>query len=297
MAKSVKDLTSDQLRRIFRDYLKGVPPERLIKKYDLSEGTFWEIVGMYSKKKHPNDVGNAKDILGPADLLVTPLDTGSGATEHPIKAYSPRDLKAGGTDAEDTAAILTDLAKTSEAEAKAIKSQAAETAKATPAIEDQLRAAREAREARVIADQAAEDAINQKRLDHAQERRQKDAELVEAGKKQNEELLKQQNEARSKEREERAADADKLRKEAEGAEQRLADLTHRGSDEGGKAGSSEQRHGGSEGAGSDQQPQKAGAGEEVTKTPPVPVANTSATAKPDAVQPAKVEPGKLEGKK
>ena len=134
MAKSVKDLTSDQLRRIFRDYLKGVPPERLIKKYDLSEGTFWEIVGMYSKKKHPNDVGNAKDILGPADLLVTPLDTGSGATEHPIKAYSPRDLKAGGTDAEDTAAILTDLAKTSEAEAKAIKSQAAETAKATPAI-------------------------------------------------------------------------------------------------------------------------------------------------------------------
>ena len=92
MAHQVKDLTSDQLRRIFRDFLIGRPKERLMKKYDISEETFWEIVGMYSKKKHPNDVGAAQDIEGPADLLVTPLDTGSTATEHPIVARNPEDL-------------------------------------------------------------------------------------------------------------------------------------------------------------------------------------------------------------
>lgn len=92
MPNQVKDLTSDQLRRIFRDYLTGRPKERLMKKYDISEEVFWEIVGMYSKKKHPNDVGNAQDIEGPADLLVTSLDTGSTATEHPIVARNPEDL-------------------------------------------------------------------------------------------------------------------------------------------------------------------------------------------------------------
>lgn len=92
MPNQVQDLTSDQLRRIFRDYLAGRPREKLMKKYDISEEVFWEIVGMYSKKKHPNDVGNAQDIQGPADLLVTPLDTGSSATEHPIVARNPEDL-------------------------------------------------------------------------------------------------------------------------------------------------------------------------------------------------------------
>lgn len=93
MSIGLKELTSDQLRRIYRDYLKGVPKERLMKKYDITEGTFWEIVGLYAKKKHPNDVGNAEDIQGPLDLIVTNLDTGSGATENPIVARSPRDLR------------------------------------------------------------------------------------------------------------------------------------------------------------------------------------------------------------
>lgn len=92
MSNQVKDLTSDQLRRIFRDYLTGRPKEKLMKKYDITEEVFWEIVGMYSKKKHPNDVGNAQDIQGPADLLVSPLDTGSTATENAIVARNPEDL-------------------------------------------------------------------------------------------------------------------------------------------------------------------------------------------------------------
>lgn len=92
MPNQVKNLTSDQLRRIYRDFLTGRPKEKLMKKYDISEDVFWEIVGMYAKKKHPNDVGNAQDIEGPADLLVTSLDTGSTATEHPIVARNPDDL-------------------------------------------------------------------------------------------------------------------------------------------------------------------------------------------------------------
>lgn len=63
-----------------------------MKKYDIVEDTFWDVVGLYSKKKHPNDVGNAQDIKGPADLLVSPLDTGATATEHPIVARNPEDL-------------------------------------------------------------------------------------------------------------------------------------------------------------------------------------------------------------
>ena len=232
MSNAVKDLTSDQLRRIFRDYLKGVPKERLMKKYDMEEEVFWEIVGMYSKKKHPNDVGNAQDIEGPADLLVTPLDTGSTATENPIQARSPKDLrvpveqvikefdydspeeelrKKGGEvndliakrkadeakvqrdeaagivkdNKETTDAILRELSEVSKAEAKASSEQASEVAKAAPSPEEVARAAREAREAQIIADNAGEEARAQKVLEHAENVRERDQELIEKGKKQN----------------------------------------------------------------------------------------------------------------
>lgn len=93
MPKSVEGLTDDQTRRIYRDFLRGVPREELMKKYSITEDTFWDVYGLYAKKKHPNDVGNAKNILGPTDPLVTKLDTGSGATENPIVAKNPRDME------------------------------------------------------------------------------------------------------------------------------------------------------------------------------------------------------------
>lgn len=339
MPKAVKDLTSDQLRRIFRDYLKGVPKERLIQKYDIPEGTFWEIVGLYSKKKHPNDVGNAQDILGPADPLVSPLDTGSTATEHPIVARNPKDLnvsrervveefdynspeeelrKKGGdvgdlvakrnadkakkerdeakevikVNLEETDAILEELAEVSTSEAEKAASEAAEAAKAIPPPEEIALKARELREATLVADAASEAARLKAARKHAEENRERDQEAVEAGEEQNQKLVEEEQAARQKETEERAADAKNLRKEAARAAEELAELGRRGSESAGSDRPAPSNQGDRPGEGTG-----AGAGEgKVAPTPVVPVANTSKTAQPDAVQPAKVEPGKLKGK-
>lgn len=344
MSKTVKDLTSDQLRRIFRDYLKGVPKERLMKKYDIGEGEFWEIVGMYSKKKHPNDVGNASDIQGPADLLVSPMDTGATATEHPIIARSPKDLrttqdtevkefdydspeeelrKKGGEvndilakraadkakedreaareeikeNKETTDAIYKELAEVSASETDAKISQAAESAKATPPVEEVTRLAREAREAQLIADSAAEDAALAANQKHAEENAERDQKLVEEGEKQVDELMKKQDEARKKEAEERAAKAPELQQEAKDAGEDLKRATEpvklAGAPQGsGEAGAPQQPGGSGQGTAGDRQASQAG-GEAVA--PAVPVANTSKTDQPTPVQPAKVEPGKLKG--
>lgn len=91
---TLEGLTDDQTRRLYRDFLTGRPREELQRKYGITEETFWQVVALYKQKKHPNDVGNAKDILGPSDPLVTSRDTGSGATEHPIVAKNPQDLEA-----------------------------------------------------------------------------------------------------------------------------------------------------------------------------------------------------------
>lgn len=316
----LKQLTGDQLRRIYRDYLKGVPKERLMKKYDISEDTFWEVVGLYAKKKHPNDVGNAQDILGPADLLVSPMDTGATATENPIIARNPKDLKVvpeevikeydyngpeeearvkGGElsdhiakrnadeakdlrerskeaikeNKENTDAIYTELAEISISETEARRSKAAEAAKAAPSPEDLRRLTREASEAQLIADQAAEANIDQIRIKHSQDNAERDQKMIEEGEKANEELLKKQDEARRKEAEERASDHDALRKEAERAGQELARLSGQASvgagsgpdegDRGGqdKAGSPVVGGRGPEGAGSDRPaPSNQGAG-------------------------------------
>ena len=340
MSNAVKDLTSDQLRRIFRDYLKGVPKERLMKKYDMEEEVFWEIVGMYSKKKHPNDVGNAQDLEGPADLLVTPLDTGSTATENPIQARSPKDLrvpveqvikefdydspeeelrKKGGEvndliakrkadeakvqrdeaagivkdNKETTDAILRELSEVSKAEAKASSEQASEVAKAAPSPEEVARAAREAREAQIIADNAGEEARAQKVLEHAENVRERDQELIEKGKKQNEQADKEVAEFKKLEAEARKADAEALRKEAERGQEELARVAGGSEDKSsGEAGASDKRPGGSAGAGSDRPAQEAGAGGGAgAASAVVEKANTSPTAQPNPVEPAKVEPG------
>ena len=86
-------LNDDQKRRIYRDFLKGRQIASLAKKYSVGEGEIEEIISIYMRRKHPNDVGDAKDIKGPADLLVSNLDTGGNATENPIVARNPRDLR------------------------------------------------------------------------------------------------------------------------------------------------------------------------------------------------------------
>ncbi|HEY6022401.1 MAG TPA: hypothetical protein VIY48_21840 [Candidatus Paceibacterota bacterium] len=91
MSLQLSDLLEDQKRRIFRDFLKGRQVPDLAKKYDCGEDVIWEVIGLYAKKKHPNDVGNSS--LGPADLLVSNLDTGGNATEGPLVARNSRDLR------------------------------------------------------------------------------------------------------------------------------------------------------------------------------------------------------------
>jgi hypothetical protein len=46
-----EELESEQLRRIFRDFLKGVPKERNMKKYGLTESDFWNVIGLYHKPR------------------------------------------------------------------------------------------------------------------------------------------------------------------------------------------------------------------------------------------------------
>lgn len=53
-----RTLESEELRRIFRDYLKGVPKAKTMKKYGLSETEFWSIIGIYHKPRRA--VNNAK---------------------------------------------------------------------------------------------------------------------------------------------------------------------------------------------------------------------------------------------
>jgi hypothetical protein len=92
MPKPIHEPTPDQQRRIFRDFLKGLPVEPTQQKYGIDEGIHAEVLAAYAVKKHPNDVGNAEDITGDSDMIVSPLDTGATATESPIIARSPKDL-------------------------------------------------------------------------------------------------------------------------------------------------------------------------------------------------------------
>lgn len=60
---SISDLSGDQLRRIYRDYLKGVPNSRNQKKFGISEDELFEVVDLYKKRKHANDVGGAPALV------------------------------------------------------------------------------------------------------------------------------------------------------------------------------------------------------------------------------------------
>lgn len=87
----MKQLTSDQTRRIFRDFLRGVPIEKIMLKYSIDREQLYFIGETYRRRKHPNDVGGSG--LKADDPLVSTADTGSQATENPIQLHSPKDLR------------------------------------------------------------------------------------------------------------------------------------------------------------------------------------------------------------
>lgn len=375
MPNQVKDLTSDQLRRIFRDYLVGRPKEKLMKKYDISEEVFWEIVGMYSKVKHPNDVGNAQDIEGPADLLVTPLDTGSTATEHPIVARNPEDLnvtreqvikefdydspeeelrkkggevheliqqrnaktakdqreearKVIGENKEATDAILEELTETSKGEKAAIAEKAVERAKAAPSAEEVLKERNEKAELARKAEAAGEIVRQQAVTEHAEQAREDFQKQKEAGEKFTADTLKKQEEERQK-ADQRLVDS---LKEATSAGQESAGSSSEAGKRPSEHASGRTRpdqegrqpnvsSGSGQGAGSNPQAsspsnpggQSAGSGDSTGRGSAatdrqaggeasqggsaVNPANTSPTAQPNPVEPAKVEPMGLKEKK
>lgn len=154
MSKQLSELLEDQKRRIYREFLKGRQVPSLAKKYDIAEDVVWEIVGLYAKKKHPNDVGNSG--LGPADLLVSRLDSGGDATENPVVARNPRDLlvtheqvveefdydspveklRLAGQDVHNLTAQMAHDEE--QARLKAAKDKIAENAESTDAIRDEL---------------------------------------------------------------------------------------------------------------------------------------------------------------
>jgi hypothetical protein len=55
---SISKLGSEDLRRIFRDFLKGVPKTKAMRKYDLTEDEYWAVVAKYHK---PRGYKNAKE--------------------------------------------------------------------------------------------------------------------------------------------------------------------------------------------------------------------------------------------
>lgn len=336
MPKAVKDLTGDQLRRIFRDYLKGVPKERLIRKYDLSEATFWEIVGMYSKKKHPNDVGNAQDIEGPADLLVSPLDTGATATENPIIARNPKDLavgrehvveeydwngpeeqlrKKGGEINDLIAKRNADKREEERQEAQAV---IAENKENTDAILKELSDISTS-EAKDLASEAAEAAKATPSVDEqlrlareAREARQ----VADAATEERLNRLRIEHADKSRERDQKLIEGgEKQNEELAKAEAKARDeeQKERAADaealrkeaEDAERKLADLGSGGREGTGGDQPPpspaDNLAEGGEAGNVPAdevkaIPVANTSPTSQPNPVQPAKVEPDKLKGK-
>lgn len=77
------ELESEQLRRIFRDFLKGVPKERTMKKYGLTNEDFWKVIGLYHK---PGRHAHAKKVAEAEAAKA--LEAKSKAAEAP-KAKAP----------------------------------------------------------------------------------------------------------------------------------------------------------------------------------------------------------------
>lgn len=336
MSVLVTDLTSDQLRRIFRDYLKGVPKERLTKKYDIPEGVFWDVVGMYSKNKHPNDVGNAQDIKGPADLLVSSMDTGATATEHPIVARNPKDMRVDLTAApepfdynspeeelrkkggevgeliakreadkskklrEDAAEMLENNKESTDAIFKEL-SEVSETETKSTAAE----AAKAAKAGRAVDDltrEAREAVENQQRAENAGEvlRALSNKEWAEEHAEDDQKRLEKAKEEEKKNKE------DTLTAQKESDEELMKqakDIQKEADREARKASDASSNVGGSDGesARSDRQTPSAredrsGAEKGNKVTRAVPEQNTSKTAQPNAVEPSKVLPNSIKGK-
>lgn len=55
---SIQALGSEDYRRIFRDFLKGAPKSKAMKKYSLTEDEYWSVIEMYHK---PRGYKNARE--------------------------------------------------------------------------------------------------------------------------------------------------------------------------------------------------------------------------------------------